>query len=1059
MPELPSGTITFLFTDVEGSTRLLKQLRDRYGEVLADHRRILRAAFEEHGGQEIDTQGDAFFVAFRKARDAVLAAAAAQRTLAEHPWHDGAELRVRMGIHTGEPSVGEEGYHGLGVHRAARIMAAGHGGQVLLSQATCSVLEDDELPRMRLRDLGEHLLKDLDRPERIYQLDIEGLEQEFPLLRTAAAPTAYTGLEAELAKAARAAVWRGRFRSRAWLAAAVAGFLAAAGLAAALLLVLGRSGTAQALSRVDANAVGFIAPKANRIVDQVDVGATPSHLTVGDGAVWVTNADDHTVSRIDPVRKDVRQTISVGSGPSGIAFGNGAVWVANSLDGTVSRIDPATNGVVQTIAVGNGPVGVAFGAGSVWVANTNDNTIARIDADSGKVVRTIDIGANELTFGGRALWATNTSGSSVSRIDPATGSAVQTIAIGNGPAGVAFGKGSVWVANDLDGTASRISPNTNSVTATVPVGDGPSGVAVGGGGVWVSNEFDGTIVRIDPRKNAVVQRIKVGNRPKGVAVVGGIVLVSVRASGAGHLGGTFTIRTNRYVDSIDTAVAYDTLPWSMLNMTGDGLTGFKRAGGSEGTQLVPDLAVSLPKPTDGGRTYSFQLRPKIRYSSGRLVRPSDFRYAIERDFKVGSGGIGFYEGIAGGSACAKSPKRCDLSKGIVASDSTNTLTFHLSAPDPEFPYKLALPFAYAVPVGTPARDVGTHPLPATGPYVIASYRPKRLLRLVRNQYFHEWSKAAQPAGYPDEIVLAMGGTADTALVAVERGKADAFNGFQSGPPSAGVISKVKTRFASRVHPNPQAATAGFFFNTRLPPFSDVNVRRALNYAADRAAAVELVGGSDLAQPTCQILPPNFPGYRPYCPYTANRTPGGAWTAPDLKKARQLVAASGTRGMSVTVWAYTPFKDLGPYMVKLLRSLGYRASLKLVGDDYFQVVPDSRHRVQIGFVYWAADYPAASNFLNNLLSCRAFRPRTASNQNYAEFCDPSIDRQTQRALTVQATNPLAATELWARVDRQMVDRAPWLPLFNPKVVDFLSKRVGNYQYNLEWGMLTDQLWVR
>jgi class 3 adenylate cyclase len=133
MNELPSGTVTFLFTDVEGSTRLIKQLRDRYGEVLAEHQRILRMAFDEYGGREIDTQGDSFFVAFRRAKDAVAAAVQAQRWLAEHAWPDAVELRVRMGIHTGEPTVGEERYVGLGVHRAARICAAGHGGQVLVS--------------------------------------------------------------------------------------------------------------------------------------------------------------------------------------------------------------------------------------------------------------------------------------------------------------------------------------------------------------------------------------------------------------------------------------------------------------------------------------------------------------------------------------------------------------------------------------------------------------------------------------------------------------------------------------------------------------------------------------------------------------------------------------------------------------------------------------------------------------------------------------------------------------------------------------------------------------
>ncbi|MEP6892984.1 MAG: adenylate/guanylate cyclase domain-containing protein, partial [Gaiellaceae bacterium] len=133
MAELPSGTVTFLFTDIEGSTRLVKQLRERYGEVLVEHQRLLRAVFEEYGGQEIDTQGDAFFVAFRRARDAALAAVAAQRALGTDTWSDGVELRVRMGIHTGEPAVTEERYHGLGVHRAARIMAAGHGGQILVS--------------------------------------------------------------------------------------------------------------------------------------------------------------------------------------------------------------------------------------------------------------------------------------------------------------------------------------------------------------------------------------------------------------------------------------------------------------------------------------------------------------------------------------------------------------------------------------------------------------------------------------------------------------------------------------------------------------------------------------------------------------------------------------------------------------------------------------------------------------------------------------------------------------------------------------------------------------
>jgi class 3 adenylate cyclase len=184
MGDFPSGTVTFLFTDVDGSTRLLKKLRDRYGDVLAVHRRLLRAVFSEYDGHEIDTQGDAFFVAFGRAKDGVRAAVAAQRALAEHPWSAGEEVRVRMALHTGEPELSAEGYVGLGVHRAARICSAGHGGQILLSRSTAGVFDEDEIPGVTLKDLGDRRLKDLERSERIYQVVAEGLRHDFPTLNT-----------------------------------------------------------------------------------------------------------------------------------------------------------------------------------------------------------------------------------------------------------------------------------------------------------------------------------------------------------------------------------------------------------------------------------------------------------------------------------------------------------------------------------------------------------------------------------------------------------------------------------------------------------------------------------------------------------------------------------------------------------------------------------------------------------------------------------------------------------------------------------------------------------
>jgi class 3 adenylate cyclase len=181
---LPGGTVTFLFTDIEGSTRLLQELGDDYGQVLSDQRRILRGAFEAAAGREVDTQGDAFFFSFPRAKDAVRAAVEGQRALSEHEWPRGAEVRVRMGLHTGEPTLGEEGYLGLDVVRAARICSAGHGGQILVSETTRALLGNDVPSGVSVRDLGEQRLKDVQH-ERVYELALDESPHEFPPLKQA----------------------------------------------------------------------------------------------------------------------------------------------------------------------------------------------------------------------------------------------------------------------------------------------------------------------------------------------------------------------------------------------------------------------------------------------------------------------------------------------------------------------------------------------------------------------------------------------------------------------------------------------------------------------------------------------------------------------------------------------------------------------------------------------------------------------------------------------------------------------------------------------------------
>jgi class 3 adenylate cyclase len=205
--DLPTGTITLLFSDIEGSTRLLQQVGDRYGNILMEYRQLLRTTLQAHRGHEVDAAGDGFFAVFVCATDAVAAAVTVQRVLAAHAWPQGITLQARMGLHTGNPQRLSEGYIGLDVHFAARLMSAGHGGQVLLSQTTCDLVIDNLSDGVRLRDLGKHLLKDFGRPSHLFQLEITDLPADFPPLTTldttasaaAVEPTPLSGREQEVA--------------------------------------------------------------------------------------------------------------------------------------------------------------------------------------------------------------------------------------------------------------------------------------------------------------------------------------------------------------------------------------------------------------------------------------------------------------------------------------------------------------------------------------------------------------------------------------------------------------------------------------------------------------------------------------------------------------------------------------------------------------------------------------------------------------------------------------------------------------------------------------------
>jgi peptide/nickel transport system substrate-binding protein len=525
----------------------------------------------------------------------------------------------------------------------------------------------------------------------------------------------------------------------------------------------------------------------------------------------------------------------------------------------------------------------------------------------------------------------------------------------------------------------------------------------------------------------------------------------------GHKGGTFTMLWSAPGQSIDTAIAYDA-NWQVLRMTGDALLGWKQVPGAEGTELVPDLAESIPEPTDGGKTYAFTMRKGIKFSTGQTVKPSDLRYTIERNFKAAGPGSGFYASIVGADACAKRPKTCYLSRGILADDAANTVTFKLSAADPDMLQKLAMPFSYVVPKGTPNKDIGTDPLPATGPYMITKYDPDSEMVFDRNPEFKDWSAEAQPAGNPDKIIMKIGLPLEDATTQIQNGDAD----WMYDIPPADRLGELSQQFQKQIHINPGPQVFFMALNTRVAPFDNPDVRQAVNFATDRDAVIKIFGGPALASATCQSLPPDFPGYQAYCPYT--KDPGEKWTAPDMAKAKQLVDASGTKGQKVTIISTNDetTKDIDLYFVSLLRQLGYDAGIKsLNGGVQYAYVQDSSNKAQMSYSYWFPDYPAGSNFFNTVLGCNGFVPNSSSSPNLSGFCEPAIQAKTEAAMKLQSTDPEAANQQWAAVDKATTDAAPWISLFVGNRLDFVSSRVGNYKFNpaSTGGFMIQQAWVK
>ena len=378
-------------------------------------------------------------------------------------------------------------------------------------------------------------------------------------------------------------------------------------------------------------------------------GRTTAMKAAG-GSVWLTDPSDDTISRVNAATAGLVDRIPVGGGPGDLAVGGGSVWAASTLAGAVSRIDPARGVITQTIHLGGNPSALAYGNGGLWVADSGAESLVRLDTATGRKMQFVSLGVHPsaVALGAGAVWVASHDAGTVTEIDPKSGATLATVPVGQGPAALAFGAGSVWVANELAGTVSRINPKAAKVIATIVTGSGPSAVTFAGGAVWVANEFSGDVSRIDPRRNAV-SNVHVGGRPGSLAV-GRKALWVARGALAQHRGGTLTLLSTGHFVSLDPAFSFQAAPLQWLGLSNDTLVTFEHVSGPDGLHLVPDLAVALPAPADAGRTYTFRLRPGIRYSDGRPLRAGDFRRAFERLFAIQGSNVADYVNIVGASS-------------------------------------------------------------------------------------------------------------------------------------------------------------------------------------------------------------------------------------------------------------------------------------------------------------------------------------------------------------------------------------------------------------------------
>jgi peptide/nickel transport system substrate-binding protein len=478
-------------------------------------------------------------------------------------------------------------------------------------------------------------------------------------------------------------------------------------------------------------------------------------------------------------------------------------------------------------------------------------------------------------------------------------------------------------------------------------------------------------------------------------------------------------------DYMDPALYYTVAAYQLTNYVWTGLVGYKHENGPAGATLVPYLAKSMPTVSADGRNFKFTLRSGLKYSNGKAVKASDFRYTIERDFKMDSPGVGFFtdiKGVSGDNGFAAT-KKGHIS-GIITDDSAGTIEIQLDQPRGDFLYILATEFAHVVPTGTPASDQSTKPIPATGPYMIQRYTPSRSFTLVRNPNYNN-QIPTMPSGNPDKVVGKIITDPVAAYQQVVSGKSD--YDFQPIPNDRLPEAQSKYKDQLRIYTN--ANTYYYAINNAIPPFNNIQARKAAQMAIDPNAIISGIYGG-LGRPTQNFLPPGYPQYKKI----------DAWSF-DLAKAKQLVQQSGTAGTTVDVYGPNedPSKSTTEYLANQLTKIGYKTKLHLLSHQvYFQTIGNQATGAEAMFTDWYQDYPHPLDWFDVLLNGQ--RITKTHNNNVGNVKVPSVDKEIEALKKVTAITP-AINARWEKVDRDlMVTYATTIPYMNKSSTDFFGPKI-------------------